>query len=242
MAHTPFEQLAILKGTLKPNATNTIDSFDGRYEFLSESYPTPIEYAGTVFPTLVHAFQASKTKDTQRHAVILLCEDLHELKRFSREVPPTWQWRRKRIRIRLDMLRQKFAPGSELAEKLMATGDAMLYATNKTGDKFWGVRRVKPGKWLGDNNDGLLLMQVRSELRMREVLTSNGTTREAVHMALLNNGFPIDRIHTTVRAFEQCALLPRAFVGDRSVLVSLGDSHSRHPITIALTEGSSNVV
>ena len=60
----------------------------------------------------------------------------------------------------LRFLRDKFKPGSELAGKLLNTGDAELVEGNHWGDRYWGVCDGE-----GQNKLGKLLMQVRGELR-----------------------------------------------------------------------------
>ena len=59
----------------------------------------------------------------------------------------------------LQGLRLKFAI-PELAEKLLATGEAELIEGNSWGDTTWGVY-----KDIGENRLGKLLMQVRQELK-----------------------------------------------------------------------------
>ena len=59
------------------------------------------------------------------------------------------------------LLRSKFSD-PELAEALLATGDAELVEGNTWGDPFWGVYKGK-----GENMLGRLLMEVRGEIRRR---------------------------------------------------------------------------
>ena len=58
------------------------------------------------------------------------------------------------------LLARKFAPGTELAARLLATGDAQLVEGNTWGDRFWGVCRGQ-----GRNQLGQLLMERRDQLR-----------------------------------------------------------------------------
>ena len=50
---------------------------------------------------------------------------------------------------------------ADLADKLLATGDAYLEEGNTWHDEIWGVYQGEGTNWLG-----LILMQVREELRM----------------------------------------------------------------------------
>ncbi len=60
-----------------------------------------------------------------------------------------------------DLLRQKFAR-PDLRQALLDTGAAELIEGNNWGDRQWGRVLVK-GKWIGQNQLGKLLMQVRDE-------------------------------------------------------------------------------
>jgi predicted NAD-dependent protein-ADP-ribosyltransferase YbiA (DUF1768 family) len=70
-------------------------------------------------------------------------------------------WPQVRLGIMDDLLRQKFAAGSELATMLVAI-DGHIAEGNSWGDTFWGVDLVT-GE--GENNLGRLLMTIRDELR-----------------------------------------------------------------------------
>lgn len=242
-----FEELAALKGHLKPNAENVIDSFTGRYAFLSESYPAPIEHAGTVFPSVLHAFQASKTNDRARHAMILLIDDPHEVKKFSWEEKVAWQWIRKKLRLRLEMRRQQFPYGSTLAQQLIDTGEAKIYFHNRFLDRYWGVTRRKNGPYKGDNHDGIILMQVRDELNFRSKLhdayfecMANPENANLSQAALALNAFgvlgiPFAHIFDNKTAFDNSDVVPRALVLDDRVEFTIG-TYSRPPVVLTMTQ------
>lgn len=61
--------------------------------------------------------------------------------------------------VMLELLRLKFAI-PDLRDKLLATKNATLIEGNTWGDTYWGVCRG-----IGDNTLGVLLMQVRSEIK-----------------------------------------------------------------------------
>jgi hypothetical protein len=68
-----------------------------------------------------------------------------------------------------DLLRQKFAPGSELAAKLVATYPRMLIEGNNWHDNYWGSCRCDVCGFKGMNVLGVLLMTIRAELRKQGV-------------------------------------------------------------------------
>jgi hypothetical protein len=52
-----------------------------------------------------------------------------------------------------------------LRQKLLATGDAELFEGNTWGNRTWGCVQVN-GQWVGKNQLGKLLMQVRTALQI----------------------------------------------------------------------------
>jgi ribA/ribD-fused uncharacterized protein len=137
-----------------------IDSFQGSYRFLSNFWPTSVTFDVVFYPTVEHAFQAAKTLDLRIRAEIRDCKTAADAKRLGRRAPLRPDWEKVKIPIMESLVRQKFAPNTELAESLLATGNADLIEGNTWGDRFWGVCRGE-----GENRLGKILMQVRAELR-----------------------------------------------------------------------------
>lgn len=150
-----LKQLAALKGTLPPNAANKISKFTGKYAFLADDFPCEIVFEGDKYPSVLHAFCASKTESKERRLQIAQMTDEREIKQFSNQETLGWKWTRKKLKIKYDLLVQKF--GSEdLTHKLLQTADAELVSTNAYFDRYWGVYKGK-----GDNHNGKLLMKLR---------------------------------------------------------------------------------
>ena len=76
----------------------------------------------------------------------------NRISRYSNEYTPT--------PIMEDIVKAKFSQNEELAEKLLATDDEYLIEGNTWGDRFWGAVNGE-----GRNQLGIILMQVRNELR-----------------------------------------------------------------------------
>ena len=144
--------------------TQVIDDFRGAYRWLSNfCLNCPCVYEGMEFPTSEHAFVAAKTEDKVIRRYIAGIPTPGQAKRYggprgSLTLRPGWD--DMRIQVMRDILRSKFAPGSDLADLLVATGDAKLIEGNTWGDTFWGVSRGR-----GENNLGKLLMELREGLR-----------------------------------------------------------------------------
>ena len=136
-----------------------IDLFRGEYAFLSNFQKCNIEFEGDVYPTVEHAFQAAKTFDKEERKRILSFASPVIAKRIGRKVKLRADWEDVKCDIMLQLLKKKFK-NPELAEKLLATGEAELIEGNNHGDRFWGMVNGE-----GKNMLGKLLMEVRDDLR-----------------------------------------------------------------------------
>lgn len=82
-----------------------------------------------------------------------------EAKKLGRKVTLRKDWESVKIKIMEEIVRAKFVQNPELAQKLIATGNAHLEESNTWGDKVWGTVNGS-----GANNLGIILMKVRNEL------------------------------------------------------------------------------
>jgi len=136
-----------------------IGQFTGEYRWLSNFWLQPVEYEGTLYPSVEHAYQAAKSFDIEtreRFQDIMLKPG--EAKRLGRRVNIRSDWEQVKLQVMLELLRKKFSdPG--LKAKLLATAGQQLIEGNHWNDTFWGVCNGK-----GQNQLGRLIMQVRAEL------------------------------------------------------------------------------
>lgn len=138
--------------------------FRGKWRFLSNFYPSAIVAGGTEYPTVEHAYQAWKTTDASWFDRIRTAGTPGEAKKLGRRAPKRSDWETVKFEVMLMLLRLKFAPGSPLAEKLLASGGedpTPLIEENTWDDTVWGVCNGE-----GANRLGKLLMTVREELRV----------------------------------------------------------------------------
>ena len=140
-----------------------IDKFFGHYRFLSNFYRTDIKYDGMTYPTVEHAYQASKSIFMQDKIKIKNCETPGQAKRLSKSLFIRDDWYDINIGIMNELIRIKFS-NPKLRGKLLATDDAILIEGNSWGDRFWGTCNGQ-----GQNHLGIILMTVRSELRGDDV-------------------------------------------------------------------------
>lgn len=137
----------------------TIDSFNGPNRFLSNFWSCCIAFDGHTYRTVEHAFQAAKTLDEDERRRIRNEHDAAGAKRLGKRVELREDWESIKVDVMRTLLRQKFGT-DPLRSRLLRTGKAKLVEGNWWGDKFWGVCDGK-----GENHLGLLLMEIREELR-----------------------------------------------------------------------------
>lgn len=138
-----------------------INSFSGAYRFLSNFYPSKVEWEGVEYPTVEHAFQAAKTRDPRERQTVKYCKTPGDAKRAGRKVTMQQGWDCIRLDVMLKLLAQKFDKDKnpELHQMLKDTGDAVLIEGNTWGDTFWGKVDGVGQNWLGK-----LLMFVRDSI------------------------------------------------------------------------------
>ncbi len=135
-----------------------INSFDGKYYFLSNFYPHPIIEDEIVYPTNEHYFQAMKSLIPEERRKIAACRTPGDAKRLGRRIALRSDWEQIKLGIMENALRLKFKD-PKLADMLKATGNKKLVEGNRWNDTYWGVCRG-----VGKNHLGRLLMKVRSDL------------------------------------------------------------------------------
>lgn len=139
------------------------------YGVFSNLYKREIAFEGEVFATSEHAYQAGKARKPavkkwlmDAPSPSLLAMAAHGL--YYWDVAPGWS------KIKFDrmraVLRAKFTQHDDLKEILLGTGDARLVESatvDNPVNRLWGeVNGV------GKNTLGILLMELRSELRKEQ--------------------------------------------------------------------------
>jgi ribA/ribD-fused uncharacterized protein len=163
-----------------------IDEFRGPTRWLSNFGIVPKLYAFGVFITTTeHGYQAAKCENPEEREEILIAKTPGRAKALGQKVALRPDWEDVKDHVMYTLLRRKFASiNKELHDQLLATGNEILVEGNDWGDRYWGAEKVprRSGiectedhwwpedgssdyKWVGKNQLGILLMQVRSELR-----------------------------------------------------------------------------
>lgn len=145
--------------------TDLIDRFTGPYRFLSNFYPVDLTWEGLRYPSTEHAFNAGKTLDPDQRAWIAAAPNPSEAKRRGRTVVLRPDWDRKvRYRVMQEVLEAKFTQ-QYLRRLLLSPGDVELVEGNHWHDTHWGRCFCARHQGWGVNWLGLMLENLRRDLR-----------------------------------------------------------------------------
>lgn len=143
---------------------DAILDFKGEYHFLDNFHAASVMWEGIQYPTSEHAFQAAKTLDKDVRKQFAEVESPFQVKKMGRNVDLRPDWEERKYEVMAEIIFAKFQQNPDLAEKLLATGDAHLEEGNHHGDTTWGTVDGKGKNWLGK-----ILMSVRETLRAKRV-------------------------------------------------------------------------
>lgn len=146
---------------------DVVETFSGAFEFLSNFYTSPFTWEGRVAQTSEHHYNAAKTNDPTEKSLVYEQPTPGRAKRVGRRVTLRRGWD---DHIKTDcmasILEAKFETGTDLAQRLLRTGEALLIEGNIWHDHYWGhCTCEKHYHWPGGNMLGKLLMARRTELR-----------------------------------------------------------------------------
>lgn len=116
-----------------------------------------------------HYYQAAKGARVETAEFIRNAKTPGAAKRLGREAVLRSDWEEIKIEVMRRALGHKFAPGTQLADELLATGHSMMTEGNTWNDTVWGVCKGEGQNWLG----WLLLAQreyLRCEMQGQQTL------------------------------------------------------------------------
>lgn len=143
-----------------------IDSFRGRYAFLSNFYRCRFkDHVGTTYRTAEHYYQSRKTFDKRWRNMIINATTPKEAKLLGNRAPLRDDWERRKVDVMRETLILKFMDG-RLEDKLLETGERELVEGNWWHDNIWGDCRCERCYDIeGSNLLGKLLMEERERIR-----------------------------------------------------------------------------
>lgn len=129
---------------------------------LRNDYPAPIDVDGVTYPSVAHAYWALSVTEEGTHHAVLAADTLYTARRIATRAARRPGWEHARTAVMAGLLRAKYTQHPDLAEILLATGDAtVIYDDSASG--FWGNATGQGRNW-----SGRLLELVRSELQARQ--------------------------------------------------------------------------
>lgn len=132
--------------------------------FLSNFYPCEVGFAGIVYPSVEHAYQAAKTVDPEERQMILALPTAGAAKRAGRKLTLREDWNDMRYHVMWELLLIKFKD-PVLRNKLLLTAPEELVEGNTWGDTYWGVCNDE-----GENTLGKILIHIRNQYTYSFVL------------------------------------------------------------------------
>lgn len=149
-----------------PDPENIIFVFRDDFMFLSNFDLVDVEHEGIIYPSVEHAYQASKTLDIEKRKLVASNNSPFFAKNFGKNLDDLREdWDSVKLSIMLSLLRKKFVKGSIYAEMLLATEPMKLVEGNWWHDVWWGYCICKKCEGKSQNYLGKLLMKVRKELK-----------------------------------------------------------------------------
>jgi ribA/ribD-fused uncharacterized protein len=144
---------------------NKIDRFVDEYRFLSNFFPSTIDYNGKRWKTVEHAYQAAKTLDESEKKAIHAAPTPGQAKKLGRIVKIREDWEQIKFSIMQELVEEKFK-NPILRQLLLDTQDAELIEGNNWNDVTWGVYKGIGQNWLGK-----ILMSIRAKIKNEQNVT-----------------------------------------------------------------------
>lgn len=149
-----------------------ISSFRNEYYFLSNFYEAPVTYNGLTYRNNEAAFQAQKTVN-EKERILFTEMSATQARSTGRRITLRKDWESVKMGVMRELVEAKFRQNSDLAEKLLATGNAYLEEGNTWGDRTWGTVNGQ-----GANNLGRILMEIRTVSSQERDLSMNDIERD----------------------------------------------------------------
>jgi ribA/ribD-fused uncharacterized protein len=148
-----------------------IEKFRGQYSFLSNMHPVRIPYQGLYYPSVEHAYQASKTLKQWDREPIRTNPDPVSAKKMGRQLQIRPDWEEVKLDIMRELLSLKFNY-PHLSQRLLQTNPKYLKEGNTWHDNFWGSCTCLKCNDVGENHLGKLLMDIRNSLCQVQLWTA----------------------------------------------------------------------
>ena len=150
------------KFLIEKQKLETIDNFNGYFDFLNNDYNCDVYYDGLVYPSVSYAYQAARSTEQYIREKIVRADNLGEMYEIASKVDDPEDWGKLRIKVMEMLIRDKFKRNPDLREKLKATENRRLinsYGDATTSNLFWGMVDGE-----GQNQIGRILENIRNDI------------------------------------------------------------------------------
>ncbi len=150
------------KFLIEKQKLETIDNFNGYFDFLNNDYFSDVYYDGLVYPSVSYAYQAARSTEQYIREKIVRADTLGEMYEIASKVDDPEDWGKLRIKVMEMLIRDKFRRNPDLREKLKATENRRLinsYGDATTSNLFWGMVDNE-----GQNQIGRILENIRNDI------------------------------------------------------------------------------
>lgn len=175
-------------------------AFSSHHAYLSNFYPCSFKINGQNFDCAERAYQYSRAMHLNAPELakdILAAKNGKECKKQSYFVKSTPKWDNAKRGIMKMIVQEKFSQNADLKGKLLDSGTTVLIEA--TIDTYWGAgatlgsKSLKEGNWSGRNELGIILHEVREDLRRTESwnsMTNNNSSNPHNYSAIVGGSSP----------------------------------------------------
>lgn len=157
-----------------------ITKFEGRYFFLSNSFPSEIEHLGIKYPTMDHYICAMMVDRNQYingvyytpndiREFISKIKNIKDINKLQKSIKIRKNWDLKKLDFMEWGLKEKFKILKN-RELLISTGENEILFLNSNHENFFGKCTCTGCYNLGENNFGKILMNIRNEYKKEKHL------------------------------------------------------------------------
>jgi hypothetical protein len=137
--------------------------FRGEYAFLSNMTSSRVTVDDKEYPTIEHAFQASKTTNKEEREQVRRAETPIEAKRIGRKITLRKDWHEVKDQIMYELCKQKF--NKEPFKSMLIKVTEPIIEENTWGDRYWGICNGT-----GLNKLGCIISKIKEELEQNQSL------------------------------------------------------------------------
>lgn len=147
-------------------------AFASKHAYLSNLFVSKFKYNGIIFDSVERAYQFERAKTLKAPKIaqqILDCRTPMDCKRLSGQVWSNVAWDSLKQDVMKQIVYEKFAQNEILQNTLFTTGNKTLI--EGTTDSYLGaaailgLKLLKNGKWKSQNQLGIILGEVREDLK-----------------------------------------------------------------------------